>query len=52
MMARVVRRELSAPIKPHSSGEALSRDFILRTICTADVPTGTHFRPPGRGVNG
>ena len=52
MMARVVRRELSALIKPYPNGEALSENFIPRTICTADAPTGTYFRPPGRGVNG
>ena len=50
MMARVVRRELSAHIKPHPSSEALSENFIPTAICTADAPTGTHFRPPGRGV--
>ena len=41
-----------AHIKPHSSGEALSENFIPTTICTTDAPTGTHGGPPGRGVNG
>ena len=50
MMARIERRELSAHIKLHSNGEAIFENFIPTAICTADVPTGMHFRPPGRGV--
>ena len=52
MMARIEGRELSVYITLHPNGEALSENFIPRTICTADAPTGTHGGPPGRGVNG
>ena len=52
MMVRVVQRELSVSINPHPSGEALSENLIPTAICTTDAPTGTYFRPPGRGVNG
>ena len=52
MTARIEGRELSVYIKLHPNGEALSENFIPRTICTADAPTGTHGGPPGRGVNG
>ena len=50
MMARIEGCELSARIKPHPNGEALSENLIPRTICTTDAPTGTHGGPPGRGV--
>ena len=49
MMARIEGRELSAHIKLHFNGEALSENFIPTAICTADAPTGTHGGAAGAG---